>query len=264
MRADREIKAVAIDKVIALLDLPRPWGTTNSKGRWYRRKRNDRPDILTPEAFRREIGKKPIMISISNYGGNAFTNIQPFAIFDFDNSEDPNAAKDPLKIISETLNELKIDILHSDSGGKGYHTWVFFTKPLHTKDVEKFQDAVLERSAERINIYDDEGYVRAGFLKLPGDEKWGYFTEGKPYDKDRILKEQEYTEIEFLTSLGEGKMIKSLLSRHPKQKNRFEIPMTIEDVITHDRTKPPSAENFRKAERLTLLRYLLGHYQKIQ
>jgi|TARA_Y100000034_G_scaffold69923_1_gene84392 hypothetical protein len=241
-----------------LLDIPRGWGTT-SQGRWYRRKRDGRHDILSPEAFRILIEKRPIVISMSNHDGNNFTNFQSFAIFDFDNEKHPEAAKEPLKIISSIImQDLNLEILHSDSGGKGYHIWLFFTSPIFAKEVETFQDKILERCAEKVNTTDNDGEFKTGFLK-ESSEKWAYFTKDCPYDKTRpiINKDnpelnQKFTEVEFLTSLGDGKMLKAILSKHPKYTDRYELPMTLTDIETHNRSTPITDEDFNQAYELLL------------
>lgn len=230
-----------LDRVADLLGLPRGWGTTftlrtkdgKTTNQWYRRKRNGHHDLLRPSAFKRLIREVPIIISVSNHNGENFTNFQSFAITDFDNAEHPENAKIPLEKYCKALESVGIDSEHyvtTESGMKGYHVWIFFDASLPSTTVERFQAKVFEL---------------CGFQKVE-EQRWVYLPEG--YDRGQPLKEQDHTIVETLTALGEGKMLKAIFSKHPKDFNRFELPYPLEKILSRQTGEQQTDEDFATAE----------------
>jgi len=160
-----------LDKITHLFNLPRGWGTVfqdgPGKGRWYRRKRDGYHDLIRPDAFKKLIKVWPIILSVSNHDGSDFNNFQSFGIYDFDNSKNPEKSKEPLEIIARKHDEANVNYLAADSGGKGYHIEFFMTAPVHSKEVEQFQDVILEMCATDVN-QEIEG-------KTAGSYRSGYF-----------------------------------------------------------------------------------------
>ena len=229
----------ALDRTAELLGLPRGWGTAHPETRrWYRRKRNRQHDLLQSGRFKRLISQIPIVISVSNHNGEIFTNFQIFAIADFDNEQHPDDAKIPLEIYCRTLEDLGIDEEHylvSESGRKGYHAYVFFDEPIHATEVERFQEKVF------------------GLCEINQSEeahKWVHLPDG--YDPETPLKEQNHTIVETLTALGDGNMLKALFSMHPKDHSRFELPYTLEKILSRSQGDPQTEEDFQEAEQLVL------------
>lgn len=245
----------ALSKVANLFGLPRGWGTVHQdgpmKGVWYRRKKNGYHDLLQPDAFIKLIRKWPLVVSVSNHDGTSFNGFQNFAVFDFDNGVNPDKAKIPLRIVAEEMDLLQLNYLGSDSGGKGYHLELFGTAPVHTTEMERFQDVILERCA-RLNKPTAEGGI-IGFIKVSAG-KWAYFDVESPYQSSKPILDnktpensQPCTIVEFLTAAGEGKMIKVPFSRHPKYTDRMELPMTIAQILKHDRHLPQTEEDIKHA-----------------
>jgi len=174
----------------------------------------------------------PIIISVSNHNGEVFTNFQMFAIADFDNADNPEGAKTPLKSYCEQLDAHNLNYLVTESGMKGYHVWVFFDEPIHTKEVERFQNKI---------------FHLCGFQFLE-EQRWLYLPPD--YDDNKHLDEQDHTIIETLTALGDGKMIKALFSMHPKNRERYELPYTLEEVLTRSSSDIQTEEEFIHAEKL--------------
>lgn len=175
----------------------------------------------------------PIIISVSNHNGEAFTNFQSFAITDFDNAEHPENAKIPLEKYCKALESIGVDSEHyvtTESGMKGYHVWIFFDTSLPSITVERFQARVFELCA---------------FQKLE-EQRWVHLPEG--YDREQPLKEQDHTIVETLTALGEGKMLKAIFSKHPKDFSRFELPYPLEKILSRQTGDPQTDEDFAAAE----------------
>ena len=259
-----------LEKLAHIYNLPRGWGTTYQdgpkKGVWYRRKRNGYHDLLQKDAFKSLIKKWPLVFSVSNHDGTNFNNFQSFAIYDFDNSAHPDDAKEPLEKISVEHDKSQVTQLASDSGGKGYHIHVFFSAPIHTKDAEKFQDLIIGRAALSNTVTSDGKIV--GFIRI-SDGNWAYFNKENPYDPTRPIlnkqnpeNNQHCTIIELLTSMGEGKMIKSVLSRHPKYENKLELPMTVSQIMKHNRSVLPTVEDVENGCNL-IKRLKVNDYQHI-
>jgi hypothetical protein len=219
-----------LEKLVNLLKFPRGWGTTNSQNRWYRRKRNEAYDLLKPETFKNLIEKIPIVISVSNHNGEVFTNYQWFAITDFDNEKHPENAKIPLELFCKKLDELGIKYVTTESGMKGYHVWIFFDKPLYTKDVEQFQGKI---------------FNLIGFQYFE-EQKWVYLPDD--YDENKPIEEQDYTIVETLTALGDGKMIKAPFSMHPKRRERHELAYPLSQILVRNPEDPQTEANFIQAE----------------
>lgn len=230
----------ALEKVTQLINLPRGWGSIYQdgpkKGVWYRRKRNGYHDLLRPEAFKSLIKKWPINISVSNHDGNNFNNFQSFVLFDFDCKERPDLTKEPLVDIAEILDTVSITYLPSDSAGKGYHLFIYPTAPIHTKEVEQFQHIILTKAQQK----KPKQYVHVS------TDTWAYFSTDKPYDPNKKIKDQECVMIEFLTSIGDGKMIRPPLSKHPRL-DRVSMPMTIAQIQKHDRSSDQTTDDVKRA-----------------
>ena len=158
-----------------------------------------------------------------------------WAVYDADNDDCPDDAKIPLKKIADEHDDLKVNYLCLDSGKKGYHLEVFFSAPIHTREVEQFQNVIMERCAAK----------DPGFRQLT-ENTWAYFTKDKPYNPKLEIKDQEHTTIEFLTSMGDGKLIKAPFSKHPKHPDRLELPMTIAQIEKQDRSEPPTVEDVKR------------------
>lgn len=188
--------------------------------------------------FKRLVTQIPIVISVSNHNGEIFTNFQCFAIADFDNAEHPDDARIPLEIYCRQLEDLGIGAnccLTTESGQKGCHTWVFFNGPIHATEVERFQEKVFEL---------------CGFVKSEESHKWVHLPNG--YDPTAPLEEQNHTVIETLTALGDGNMLKAVFSMHPKDHTRFEMPYTLEKLMSRSQGDPQTEEDFKEAEKLVL------------
>lgn len=236
-----------LDKIIQIFNLPRGWGTTYqdgpAKGKWYRRKRDGYHDLLRGDAFKKLIQKWPIVFSVSNHDGTSFNNFQSFAVYDFDNSTNPDHAKEPLEIIARQHDNRGINYLSADSGGKGYHLEVFSTAPIHTKEMEQFQNVILTSCAQQNREVDGK---TIGFVKF-SDGEWGYFNESNPYDPTLLATKQPHTAIEFLTAVGDGNMLKSPFSQHPKYSDKMELPMTVAQIMKHDRSAPQTKADVEHA-----------------
>jgi hypothetical protein len=217
---------------VKLFKFPRGWGTTNSQNRWYRRKRNEAYDLLKAENFKNLIEKIPIVISVSNHNGEVFTNYQWFAITDFDNEKHPENAKVPLELFCKKLDELGITYVSTESGMKGYHVWIFFDKPLYTKDVEHFQSKI---------------FNLIGFQPLE-EQKWVYLPPD--YDENRLIDDQDHTIVETLTALGDGKMIKAPFSMHPKRRERHELAYPLSQILSREPEDLQTEEDFIQAENI--------------
>jgi len=252
----KHVDEETLSRVSSLFNLPRGWGTAfqdgPAKGRWYRRKRDGYHDLLRPDAFKIIIKKWPIVFSVSNHDGTSFNNFQSFGIYDFDNGDHPDKAKVPLEIIAKKHDELHVTYLPADSGGKGYHLEFFPTAPIHTKEMEQFQNVVLEMCAQDVNKTTSDGRT-IGFVRLT-DGEWAYFDEQDPYDPSKPIMDhsnpennQPCTIVEFLTAVGDGKMIKAPFSRHPKYEDRMELPMTVAQIMRHDRDQPHTTEDVERA-----------------
>lgn len=179
----------------------------------------------------------PIIISVSNHNGEAFTNFQSFAITDFDNAEHPENAKIPLEKYCKALASVGIDSEHyvtTESGMKGYHVWIFFDTSLPSTTVERFQAKVFEL---------------CGFQKVE-EQRWVYLPEG--YSREQPLNEQDHTIVETLTALGEGKMLKAIFSKHPKNFERFELPYPLEKILARQTSDPQTDEDFAAAEAIIM------------
>lgn len=161
-----------------------------------------------------------------------FTNYQVFAITDFDNAKRPESAKVPLEIFCKKLDEFGIDYATTESGMKGYHVWMFFDKSIYTKDVEQFQ-------AKIFNLI--------GFQYLE-EQKWVYCPP--EYDQNKPMDEQDYTIVETLTALGDGKMIKAPFSMHPKRRERFELAYPLSELLRRTNDSPQTEEDFLRAEKI--------------
>jgi len=111
---------------------------------------------------------------------------------------------------------------------------MFFDKPIHTTEVERFQEVILKE---------------CGFAKKE-EQRWIYFPPD--FDPERPVDEQDYTIVETLTALGEGKMLKAIFSMQPLDLSRHEMPYSIEKILSRKAGDPQTDEDFKEAEKLVM------------
>ena len=194
--AFKMVEANVTSKLGQLLNLPRNFAY-GYDGRWSRL----HTPMTTLDLHLKLNQGTPLCVSVKDVDGKgSYLETMSFCVFDVDNRDNLEGAKNVTFLIASYLTFVeKLSTMVTFSGGKGFHIWVFFNRPIKEGDVAKFQYHVM---------------MALGLTRTT--------TEEYTYEE---------THVETLIATGQGKVIKIPFSKHPAHPTRYEIPILFSDVM---------------------------------